>query len=133
MPAPSPTMPGVITRVSPWSIAEMVERLTAAMRARGIKLFAVIDHSGEAAVAGLEVRDTKLLVFGSPPAGTPVMAARPLAALDLPLKPLVWDDDGRTSVSYVPPSARAARYGLTDELAGRLGGDEAVTSAVLDE
>jgi uncharacterized protein (DUF302 family) len=131
MPTPSPTTPGVITRISPWPVAETVERLTAAIRARGIKLFAVIDHSGEAAVAGLEMRDTKLLVFGSPQAGTPVMAARPLAALDLPLKLLVWDDDGRTSVSYVPPNALAARYGLTGELAARLGGVEAVTSAVL--
>jgi uncharacterized protein (DUF302 family) len=108
-----------------------VERLKAAIRAGGVKLFAVIDHSAEAAVAGLELRDTKLLVFGSPQAGTAVMAARPLAALDLPLKLLVWDDAGRTSASYVPPSALAARYGLTDALAGRLGGVEAVTSAVL--
>lgn len=133
MTTPSPTTPGVITRISPWSVAETVERLTAVIRARGIKLFAVIDHSGEAAAAGLELRDTKLLVFGSPQAGTPVMAARPLAALDLPLKLLVWDDDGRTSVSYVAPGALAARHGLTDELAGRLGGVEAVTSGVLDE
>ena len=118
---------------APGPVAETVERLTAAIRARGIKLFVVIDHSGEAAVAGLELRDTKLLVFGSPQAGTLVMAARPLAALDLPLKLLVWDGDGRTSVSYLPPSALAARYGLTDELAGRLGGVEAVTSGVLDE
>jgi uncharacterized protein (DUF302 family) len=123
----------VITRISPWSVAETVERLKAAMRAGGVKLFAVIDHSGEAAAAGLELRDTKLLVFGSAQAGTAVMAARPLTALDLPLKLLVWDDEGRTSISYVPPSALAARYGLTDELAERLGGVEAVTSAVLDE
>jgi uncharacterized protein (DUF302 family) len=118
--------------MSPWSVGETVDRLKAAIGARGIKLFAVIDHSGEAAAAGLELRDTKLLIFGSPQAGTAVMAARPLAALDLPLKLLVWDDDGQTSVSYVPPSALAARHALADDLAGRLGGVEAVTSALLD-
>jgi uncharacterized protein (DUF302 family) len=133
MAASSPDTPGVITRISPWSVAETVERLRAAIDARGITLFAVIDHSGEAAAAGLELRETKLLVFGSPRAGTPVMAARPLAALDLPLKLLVWDDGGRTSVSYVPPGALAARHGLTDELAGSLGGVEAVTGAVLGD
>jgi uncharacterized protein (DUF302 family) len=133
MSAQSPTTPDVITRISPWSVAETVERLQAAISARGIKLFAVIDHSGEAAAAGLSLRDTKLLVFGSPQAGTAVMAARPLAALDLPLKLLVWDDDGRTSVSYVAPGAIAARHALTDELAGRLGGVEVVTRAVLDQ
>ena len=103
------------------------------MDAKGITLFAVIDHSGEAAAVGLELRDTKLLVFGSPPAGTPVMAARPLAALDLPLKLLVWDDDGQTSVSYFAPSALAERHGLPDELARRLSGVEVVTNAVLGE
>ena len=128
----SSAAPDVITRASPWSVADTVERLRAAVRDRGIKLFAVVDHSGEAAAAGLNLRDTKLLIFGSPQAGTPVMAARPLAALDLPLKVLVWDDGGQTSVSYVPPSALAARHALTDELAGRLAGAEAVTSAVLD-
>jgi uncharacterized protein (DUF302 family) len=132
MSAPRRTTPGVVTRISPWSVEETVERLKAALAARGIELFAVIDHSGEAAAADLELRDTKLLVFGSPQAGTPVMAARPLAALDLPLKLLVWDDDGRTSVSYMAPSALAARHGLTDELASRLVGAEAITSAVLD-
>jgi uncharacterized protein (DUF302 family) len=133
MAAPSPTTPDVVTRISPWSVAETVERLEAAIRSRGIKLFAVIDHSGEAAAAGLELPDTKLLVFGSPQAGTPVMAARPLAALDLPLKLLVWDDGGRTGVSYVAPDVLAARHGLTDDLARVLTGVEAVTSAVLDE
>jgi uncharacterized protein (DUF302 family) len=125
--------PGVITSTSPWSVAETVERLKVAIGERGLTLFAMIDHSGEAAAAGLELRDTKLLIFGSPQAGTPVMAARPLAALDLPLKLLVWDDRGRTSVSYVAPGELAARHELPDELAGRLGGVEAVTSAVLGE
>ena len=65
-----------------------------------MKLFAVIDHSGEARASGLQLRDTKLVIFGSPQAGTPVMQAAPLAALDLPLKVLVWADGEQTKVSY---------------------------------
>jgi uncharacterized protein (DUF302 family) len=99
--------------------------------AKGLKLFAVIDHSGEAAAHGLELRDTKVVVFGSPVAGTPVMQAAPLAALDLPLKILVWDDDGQTRVSYTAPSELAARYGLSDELAARLAGIDGVTDALV--
>jgi uncharacterized protein (DUF302 family) len=102
------------------------------LAARGLKLFAVIDHSGEAARAGLELRETKLVIFGSPEAGTPVMAAQPLAALDLPLRALVWDDGGQTQVSYTSPSALAARHGLAEELAARLSGIDAVTDAAVD-
>jgi uncharacterized protein (DUF302 family) len=96
-----------------------------------MKLFAVIDHSGEAEAAGLELRDTKLVIFGSPQAGTPVMAASPLAALDLPLKVLVWADDHQTKIAYVSPEELAARYSLSDELAARLAGIKAVTDAAL--
>ncbi len=76
-------------------------------------MFAVVDHSGEAEKQGLELRETKLVIFGSPVAGTPVMQAVPLAAIDLPLKILIWDSGGETSVSYVTPSTIAARYGLS--------------------
>jgi uncharacterized protein (DUF302 family) len=99
--------------------------------ARGMKVFAVIDHSGEAKAAGLDLRDTELVVFGSPSAGTPVMVAAPLAALDLPLKVLVWADGERTAVSYTAPAALGARYGLSPELADRLAGIDALTSAVI--
>jgi uncharacterized protein (DUF302 family) len=78
------------TKESPRSVEDTVARLKGVLDSKGIKLFAVIDHSGEAKAAGLELRDTKLVIFGSPVAGTPVMAAAPLAALDLPLKVLVW-------------------------------------------
>ena len=121
----------VVTKPSPWSVDETVSRLVATVAEKGLKLFGVIDHSGEAAAAGLELRDTKLVIFGSPTAGTPVMAAAPLAALDLPLKALVWADGDRTSVSYTKPATLAARYGLGDDLAARLSGIEAVTSAAL--
>jgi uncharacterized protein (DUF302 family) len=99
--------------------------------AKGLKVFAVIDHSGEAAAHGLELRDTKVVLFGSPVAGTPVMQAAPLAALDLPLKVLVWDEDGQTRVSYTAPSELAARYGLCDELAARLAGIDGLTDALV--
>ena len=97
-----------------------------------MKLFAVVDHSGEARRAGLELRDTKVVLFGSPAAGTPIMVAAPLAALDLPLKVLVWDDKDQTKVSYVDPTALAARYGFGPELAERLAGIHALTDALTE-
>ena len=110
---------------------ETVDRLEQVVAAKGLKLFVVIDHSGEAAAHGLSLRDTKVVVFGSPVAGTPVMEAKPLAALDLPLKVLVWDDGGQTQLSYVPPPELAARYGLDDDLAAGLAGIEAVVQATI--
>jgi uncharacterized protein (DUF302 family) len=121
----------VITKPSPRSVEEIVERLSAVIAARGLKLFDVIDHSGEAANAGLELRETKVVIFGSPQAGTPVMQAAPLAALDLPLKVLVWADGERTKLSYTAPDELAERYGLDDELAARLAGIEAVTDEAI--
>jgi uncharacterized protein (DUF302 family) len=121
----------IVTKSSPRSVQETVQRMSELVSAKGLKLFAVIDHSGEAAAHGLELRDTKVVVFGSPAAGTPVMQAAPLAALDLPLKVLVWDDDGQTRVSYTAPSELAARYTLTDEHAARLAGIDGVTDALV--
>ncbi len=122
---------GVVTKVSPWSVADTVSRLSALVAAKGLRLFAVIDQSREAKDVGLELRDTTLVIFGSPQAGTPVMVAAPLAALDLPLKVLVWDDGDQTKISYTAPSTLAARYDLSDELAGKLAGIDAVTDAVI--
>jgi uncharacterized protein (DUF302 family) len=123
---------GVVTKLSPWSVSDTVARLSAVATARGMKVFVVIDHSGEAEAAGLELRDTKLVIFGSPTAGTPVMVSAPLAALDLPLKVLVWEDEHTTKLSYTAPAALAARYGLSDDVASRLAGINAVTDAVID-
>jgi uncharacterized protein (DUF302 family) len=123
--------PDVVTKVSPRSVGETVARLSEIVVAKGLKLFAVIDHSGEATAAGLELRETKVVIFGSPATGTPVMDAAPLAALDLPLKALVWADGDQTKVSYAPPATLAARYGLSDELAARLAGIDAVTTAAV--
>ena len=102
----------------------LIEQLA---RERGMKVFAVIDHSREALAHGLTLRDTRVVIFGSPEAGTPVMEAEPLAALDLPLKVLVWDDQGQTKMSYLSPAELGDRYGLTDELAHRLAGIEPLT------
>jgi uncharacterized protein (DUF302 family) len=121
----------IVTKLSPLSVDETVDRLTAAIAAKGMKLFVLIDHSGEAAANGLELRDTKVVVFGSPQAGTPVMEAAPLAALDLPLRVLVWADGTQTKLSYTSPAELAARYGLGDELAARLAGIDGLTDAVV--
>jgi uncharacterized protein (DUF302 family) len=121
----------VVTKLSPWTVPDTVARLSAVAAARGMKVFAVIDHSGEARTVGLDLRDTKLVIFGSPAVGTPVMVAAPLAALDLPLKVLVWADDYQTKVSYTAAAALAGRYGLNAELAARLTGIDALTSAVI--
>jgi uncharacterized protein (DUF302 family) len=122
----------VITKLSPWSVADTVTRLLAVAAARELKVFAMIDHSGEADNVGLHLRDTKLVIFGSPAAGTLVMQAAPLAALDLPLKVLIWaSDDYQTKLSYTAPGALARRYGLSAEHAARLAGIDALTTAVI--
>jgi uncharacterized protein (DUF302 family) len=88
----------VTTKVSSRSVAADVSRLTGILSAKGMKVFAVIDQSEQARDAGMQLRDTTLVIFGNPAAGTPVMAAAPLAALDLPLKILIWPTaTGRTS------------------------------------
>ena len=123
----------VITKLSPRSVPDTVARLSDLVESKRMKLFAVIDHSGEARANGLELRDTKLVIFGSPQAGTPVMQAAPLAALDLPLKVLVWADGEQTKVSYTAPSELAARYELSEDLAARLAGIDALTDQLIGE
>jgi uncharacterized protein (DUF302 family) len=132
MPASESVSPGadVISKVTSGSVADNVDRLVELVEARGMKVFVVIDHSGEAAKSGLDLRATKVVIFGSPIAGTPVMQAAPLAALDLPLKVLVWDDDGQTTVSYLNPDALARRHHLSTELAGNLAGIGPLTDAL---
>lgn len=121
----------LITKLSPHSVPDTVNRLTDLIAAKNLKLFAVFDHSGEAAAHGLELRDTKVVVFGSPQAGTPVMQAVPLSALDLPLKVLVWADGDQTKLTYTAPAALAARYGIPDELAPRIAAINALTDAAI--
>src|SRR6201985_402418 len=117
--SPAAAGPGdrVGTKARPRTVAETVARFTAIAQARGLRVFAVIDQAAEARQVGLALRDTVLVIFGNPAAGTPVMAAAPLSALDLPLKFAVWDDAGQTKVSYVSAETIAGRYGLNDTLA----------------
>ena len=122
----------IVTKLSHRSVTDTVSMLTGMISAKGMKLFAVIDQSAEARQAGLSLRETTLVIFGSPAAGTPVMAAAPLAALDLPLKILVWaEDEGQTMVSYYSPAALAARHHLDADLAGNLAGINALTDALV--
>jgi len=121
----------ITTKVSPLSVTDTVSRLTSLLAAKGMKVFAVIDQGAEARHVGLQLRETVLVLFGNPAAGTPVMDAAPLSALDLPLKVLIWDDDGRASVSYYGPAAIAARYSLSSELAAKLAGIDPLTDALV--
>jgi uncharacterized protein (DUF302 family) len=122
---------GMITKTGSGSVADSVSRLIQLVEERDMVIFATIDHSGEAKRHGLELRDTKLVIFGSPSAGTPVMQASPLAALDLPLKVLVWDDEGNTKISYTDPDALAERHHLNEELASRLAGIGPLTDVLV--
>jgi uncharacterized protein (DUF302 family) len=112
---------GVITKVSPRSVAATVATLQELLAAKRVKVFAVIDQQAEARAVGLDLRETTLVVFGNPAAGTGVMVAAPLAALDLPLKVLVWaDPEQGTLVSYTDPATLASRYGLSPDEAAAL-------------
>ena|SRR5579875_943443 len=122
---------GVVHRRSSRSVEDTVAALTEAIGVAGAKLFAVVDHSGEAASVGLELRDTKLIIFGNPVGGTPVMVAAPTAALDLPLKILVWaDDQARTWMSYLSPEWLGRRHGIREDLLGLLAAVDALTARI---
>jgi uncharacterized protein (DUF302 family) len=121
----------LITKTSPRSVEETVTRLTEIAAANGLTVFAVIDHSGGAREAGLELPDTKVVIVGNPVAGTPVMQTVPEAALDLPLKVLVWADAEQTKVTYLAPDALAARYGIPGRLAAPLARIDALTDAAV--
>ena len=125
------TTAGITTKESPRSVVETVTKLTELIEARGMRLFAVIDQSAEARGVGLKLRPTTLVVFGSPAGGTPVMDAAPLAALDLPLKVLVWADGDQTKVSYLSPGALADRYALHPDVAHNLAGIDPLTDVLV--
>lgn len=111
------TKKGIIDKLSNHSVDETVERLKNILQSKGITLFALVDHSGEAGKVGMKMRPTKLLIFGSPKAGTPLMLAAPSIAIDLPLKILVWEDDqGKVWLSYNSPEYLRDRHGLPQEL-----------------
>ena len=108
---------GILSLPSSHSVDETVEKLKTLLRAKEVTLFALVDHSGEAAKVGMTMPPTKLLIFGSPRAGTPIMLAAPSAALDLPLKILVHEDtDHKVWITYNAPSYLQQRHGIPNEL-----------------
>jgi uncharacterized protein (DUF302 family) len=108
---------GLVDLPSNHSVEETVEKLTGILKAKGITLFALVDHSGEAAKAGIRMHPTKLFVFGNPKAGTPVMLASPSSAIDLPLKILVWEDaNDKVWVTYNSPIYLQERHNIPPEL-----------------
>jgi uncharacterized protein (DUF302 family) len=114
---------GLVRIASRYSVEETVQRLRAAFAAKGLEVFAVVDHSGEAGKVGLKMRPTKVVIFGSPKAGTPLMVAAPSLAIDLPLKALVAEDaEGKVSVTYNSPEYLQERHGVPEELIKNLAG-----------
>jgi uncharacterized protein (DUF302 family) len=108
---------GIVTKLSNHSVDETVEKLKAILQAKGVTLFALVDHSGEAAKAGLKMPATKLLIFGNPKGGTPVMLAAPTSAIDLPLKILIWEDAAqKVWLSYNSSAYLQQRHGIPQEL-----------------
>jgi uncharacterized protein (DUF302 family) len=114
---PAADTKGIIDKPSNHSVDETVENLKNILQAKGVKLFALVDHSGEAEKVGMNMPPTKLLIFGNPKAGTPLMLAAPSVAIDLPLKILVWQDgQGKVWISYNSPEYLKERHGLPRDL-----------------
>jgi uncharacterized protein (DUF302 family) len=120
---------GIVDIPSNHSVDQTVERLKKILEAKGITLFALVDHSGEAAKAGMHMPPTKLLIVGNPRAGTPVMLAAPRSALDLPLKILIWEDaQGKVWASYNSPEYLQQRYGIPQALLQNIAAAEALAT-----
>jgi uncharacterized protein (DUF302 family) len=116
------TNDGIVNQPSHHSVDETLAKLQAILQAKGVAVFALVDHSGEAAKVGMKMRPTKLLIFGNPKAGTPLMLAAPGIAIDLPLKILIWEDDqGKVWVSYNTPEYLAERHHLPPHLTENIG------------
>jgi uncharacterized protein (DUF302 family) len=124
---------GLVKVASPHSIDETVKRLQSVLAERGVQIFAVVDHSGEAAKQGMTMLPTKLLIFGSPKSGTPVMVAAPSIAIDLPLKVLVSEDEnGKAWASYNSPEYLQKRHGVPESLMKNIAGAGALVAKALE-
>ncbi len=124
---------GLVDLPSKHSVDETVEKLKGILQSKGVTLFAMIDHSGEAAKAGLKMRPTKLLIFGNPKSGTPVMLAAPSSAIDLPLKILIWEDaQQKVWVTYNSPAYLQERHDFPPELVQNIAVVEALAKAAAD-
>jgi uncharacterized protein (DUF302 family) len=131
-PGTSPSVEGIVSRPSPFSVEETLGRLKAAIHNRNLILFAQIDHSGEARRVGITMQEAQVLIFGSPKAGTPLIIASPLLALELPLKVLVWRDKyDQVWVSSTSSDYLRVRYALPEELIGNIAGVDTLIELTL--
>ncbi|HXC94260.1 MAG TPA: DUF302 domain-containing protein [Edaphobacter sp.] len=129
---PELTNNGLVHLNSPYSVPETLARLESIVRAKGINIPALIDHSGDAERAGLEMPPTKLLIFGNPKSGTPLMIASPTVAIDLPLKALVWQDEkGKVWLSYNSPQYLKQRHNIPDDLLKNIAGISSICEEVV--
>jgi uncharacterized protein (DUF302 family) len=120
-----PSLPdnGMVHLSSPHSVPETIQRLQSLLQAQGLMLFCRVDHSGEAAKAGLKMPAAQVIIFGSPEGGTPLMIASPTLAIDLPLKALIWEDTGgQVRVSYNSPEYLKQRHNIPDDLLKNIAG-----------
>jgi uncharacterized protein (DUF302 family) len=123
---------GIVHLRSPFSVPETLQRLEALIAAKGLILFARIDHSGEATKAGLQMPPTELLLFGSPASGTPLMIASPTLAIDLPLKALAWQDtEGVVWLSYNTPEYLQQRHQFPEALLQNIAGIRSICEQVV--
>ena len=130
---PSASNNGLIHLPSPHSVPETLARLTSLLQSANLTIFASVDHSAEAEKAGLKMRPTQLLIFGSPKAGTPLMVAAPTLAIDLPLKALTWEDaDGKVWLSYNTPEYLQQRHNIPPELIKNISGIGALLQKALE-
>ena len=124
---------GLVQVASPYSVDETVKRLQSVLAQKRLQVFALVDHSGEAEKVGMKMRPTKVLIFGSPKAGTPVMLAAPSVAIDFPLKALISQDaNGKVSVSYNSPEYLQQRHGIPDDLVKNIAGVGALVAKAVE-
>ena len=124
---------GIVDLPSRYSVPETLARLQSILKEKGVTVFALIVHSGEAAKVGLEMRPTQLLIFGSPKAGTPLMVAAPSVAIDLPLKALAWQDgEGKVWLSYNAPEYLQQRHGIPPDLLKNIAGPAALLQKAVE-
>lgn len=124
---------GIVDVLSRYSVPETLARLESILKEKGITVFALIDHSGEAERVGLKMRPTQLLIFGGPKAGTPLMVATPRLAIDLPLKALAWQDEkGQVRLSYNSPEYLQQRHGFPPELLKSIAGIAALIQQAVE-
>ncbi|HZE26332.1 MAG TPA: DUF302 domain-containing protein [Terriglobales bacterium] len=124
---------GLVHTSSIYSVVDTLRRLETLLEFNGLTIFARVDHSGEAAKVGLQMRPTQLLIFGSPKGGTPLMQAAPTVAIDLPLKALVWEDEhGKVWITHNSPEYLQQRHGFPEELVKNIAGAGALIQKAVE-